>query len=359
MKKINSKFLITVLMLVVTSVFVLGQKKVLFIGRSQYIEVAAPDYMSDKDLYDSLASWGFEMTYLWNDTYKDATEYDYSGFDGVIINETVDSKAMAHFGPSRDNYPLPCVNFEGYAVAPDQDRWAWIAILGDDLIQTPDGEGTEDNTIFVVKDNTHYITEIFGNNEEVKWSNATGDDVAATRTVVIREVNVEYTAKLGTVKANIDDTQFWNMVTIDKSDDFPNKMVYWGINAIGLDGAAYDQHLGTNEFFTIIKRACEWAYDAMPGGDAIEDHIMARYQLVAFPNPASVKATIRFNVPAAGPAQVILYDVTGQQADVLLDKNVQAGNNFIFLDVTNYSRGVYFIKLQFEERTEFIKLVIN
>ena len=98
MKNINSKFLITVLMLAVTSVFVIGQKKVLFIGRSQYIEVASPGYMSDKNLYDSLAAYGFEMTYLWNDTYKDATEYDYSGFDGVFMNETVDSKAMAAFG---------------------------------------------------------------------------------------------------------------------------------------------------------------------------------------------------------------------------------------------------------------------
>jgi hypothetical protein len=358
MKKFNSRFLITVLMLAVTSVLVLGQKKVLFIGRSQYIEVA--DYQSDRNLYDSLAAYGFEMTYLWNDTYKEATEYDYSGFDGVFINETVDSKAMAPFGPARDNYPLPCVTLEAWAVAPDQDRWGWIAIPNDDLIQPGGGEATEDNTIIVILDNSHYITEIFQNNEEVKWSNATGADLTNTGTIVIREVNVEYSGKLATIKANIDDTQFYNLVTIDKSDDFPNNMVLWGINAIGLDGGQnIGQEYGTQEFFEIVKRACEWAYDAMPAGTAIEDHVMIGYQLVAFPNPASVKTTIRFNVPSNGPAKVTLYDVTGQQTDVLLDKNIQVGNNFIFLDVTNYSRGVYFVKLQFEERTEFTKLVIN
>ena len=60
-----------------------------------------------------------------------------------------------------------------------------------------------------------------------------------------------------------------------------------------------------------------------------------------------------------GPAKVTFYDVTGQQANVLLDKNAQVGNNFIFMDVTRYPKGVYFIKLLFEERIEFTKLIIN
>jgi len=356
MKKVYSKFLITMLMLIVTSVFVFGQKKVVFIGRAPENEIDF--YKSDQLLVDSLTAWGVVVTYVANDTYKVVDgAVVYTGQDAIFFNETVDSKAIIPFGPQRDDYPLPCVTLEPFIV--HQDRWAWVADITTDLIQAAEGAATEDNTIAVILDNTHYITEIFGINAEVKWSNAVDADLTNTRTAVIKEVNVEYSGKLATVKANINDNEFYNLVTIDKSDNFPNKMVLWGINAIGLDGADQQQQYGTNEFFTIVRRACEWAYDTMPGVNAIEDHSMVSYQLVAFPNPASVRATIRFNVPEAGPAKVTLYDVTGQQADVLLDKNVQVGNNFIFLDATSYPKGVYFIKLQFEERTEFTKMVIN
>jgi hypothetical protein len=356
MKKVYSKFLITMLMLVVTSVFVIGQKKVVFIGRGPENDISF--YKSDQLLYDSLAAWGFQMTYVSNDTYKVVDgSVVYDGQDAIFMNETVDSKAMIPFGPSRDNYPLPCVTLEGYVV--HQDRWGWVGDVATDLIQPGSGEATEDNTIVVILDNTHYITKVYGLNQEIKWSNAVDADLGNTGTVVIKEVNVEYSGKLATVKANISDNEFYNLVTVDASDAIPNKVVLWGINANGLDGADQQQQYGTNEFFALVRRCCEWAYDAMPDEVALEDHIADRYQLVAFPNPATVKATIRFNVPEAGPAKVTFYDVTGQQADVLLDKEAQMGNNFIFMDVTNYPKGVYFIKLQFKERTEYTKLVIN
>jgi hypothetical protein len=356
MKKIYSKFLLTMLMLMVTSVFVFGQKKVLFVGRGA--EDAIDTYMSDQDLHDSLVAWGFEVTYIWNDTYKSISgEVAIVGMDAIFLNETVDSKVFSDFAQDL-NYPIPCVTLEGYVV--HQDRWGWLGDVATDLLQPGEGEATEDNTILVILDNTHYITQPFTVNQEVKWSNAVDADLGVTGTVVIKEVNVEYSGKLATIKANINDDEFYNLVTVDASDAIPNKVVMWGINANGLNGeGAGQQHYGTNEFFQIARRACEWAYDEMPGEVSVEDHIADSYKLVAFPNPATVRATIRFNVPVAGPAKVIFYDVTGQQADVLLDKNVQVGNNFIFMDVTDYPKGVYFIKLQFKERTEFTKLVIK
>jgi hypothetical protein len=310
-------------------------------------------------LYDSLTAWGFEVTYLANDDLKGNVEEGIQGYEAIFINETCDSKIFNDFAQTL-NYPIPCVTLEAYVV--HQDRWGWLDDVSTELLQPGDGEATVDNTILVIKDNSHYITEIFQKNEEVKWSNADENetDLGFTGTVVVKEVNVEYSGKLATIKANIDDNEFYNLVTVDASDDIPNNVVLWGINANGLNGEGEGkQHYGTNEFFQIARRACEWAYDEMPGEVSVEDHIADSYQLVAFPNPASERATIRFNVPAAGPAKVTLYDITGQQVDVLLDKNIHVGNNFIFMDVTDYPKGVYFIKLHFEERTEFTKLVIK
>jgi hypothetical protein len=360
MKKVYSKFLLTMLMLMVTSVFIFGQKKVLFLGRGA--EDAIDTYMSDKDLHDSLVAWEFDVTYMWNDTYKSIggeLAISQVGADAIFINETCDSKIFNDFAQDL-NYPIPCVTLEGYVV--HQDRWGWLSDVSTELLQPGEGEATEDNTVLVILDNTHYITQPFTINQEVKWSNADENetDLGVTGTVVIKEVNYEYSGKLATVRANINDDEFYNLVTVDSSESIPNKVVLWGINANGLNGEGEgEQHYGTNEFFQILRRACEWAYDEMPQEVSIEDHIADSYKLVAFPNPATVRATIRFNVPVAGPAKVTFYDVTGQQVDVLLDKNVQVGNNFIFMDVADYPKGVYFIKLQFKERTEFTKLVIN
>lgn len=357
MKKVYSKFLITILVLVVTSVFIFGQKNVVFIGRGA--EGSLETYMSDKDLVDSLTAWGFVVTYVSNDTYKAVDgSVVYAGMDAIFMNETVDSKAMIPFGPDRDNYPLPCVSLEPWVV--HQDRWGWVGDISTDLLQVDEGTATADHAVMVILDNEHYITQPFGLNDEVIWSTAVDADLADTRPSVFKEVNVPYSGKLATVKANINDADFYNLVTVDASAGIPNKVVMWGINANGLNGIGdQDKHYGTNEFFTLVRRACEWAYDEMPGVSEIENHAMDSYQLIAFPNPASEQATIRFNVSEPASAKVTFYDVTGQQADVLLNENVQTGNNFIFMDVTSYAKGVYFVKLQFGERTEFTKLVIK
>lgn len=350
MKEIYSKLLLSVFMLTIVSVFAYSQKNILFIGRD-----ATPDgFQMDRDCLDSLESWGYTVTYIDNSTYGSAAEDVYDGYDGVFMSETVNSGDMTNFG-TRDNYPLPIVNLEGYT--PRTNRWVWLTDDNTEFYQGADASGIDDGRVIIIKDNSHYITSIYSVDEEVTWSTATGTDLAEVTPVSIKEATMPYSAKLAKDKAIAAEDDFWTMITIDVSASMPNKHFLWGMVGAGINGVDQMQHLGTQDFFTIIKRATEWALDLMPSN--VNDYEQDNFRLIAFPNPATDRATIRFNAPGAAKAAVTLHNITGQQLEVLFNKNTTTGNNFVFLDAGIYSPGVYLIRLKIGESVQYTKLIIN
>jgi hypothetical protein len=349
MKKLYGLLFILVLL----STYSYGQKSILFVGRD-----ALGAYAADGDLYDSLTAWGYVPEYIMSSEFKTADITVYDTHDGVFLDETISSGDVTAFGATH-NYPLPAVNLEGYA--PRVDRWNWLTDNTTQFYQTPDGTGSEDDKVIVIKDNSHYITKIFNVDDEVGWSNATGTDTAQNEPTSWKEVNVTYTNKLAKHKAHIANyPDFWTMITIDSSATFPNRMFLWGMNAVGLDGDGQLLHLGTPEFFTIIKRACDWAFDEMEEPSSVPENLsQVDYKLVAFPVPSSDQVTIRFNAPNPVAARITLFNVAGQQLEILLEKSARTGNNFVVLDANKYPGGMYYVRLEIEGRTEFAKIIIN
>jgi hypothetical protein len=334
------------------SAYSYGQKKILYVGRS-----AQGTYYADYDQFDSLAAWGYLPEYIQSTDFKNGDLTMYDGYDGVFISETVSSGDVTAFGTTHA-FPLPCVNMEGYA--PRVDRWNWLTDNTTQFFQTPDGTGSEDDEVIVIKDNTHYITKIFNVDDEIPWSSATGIDMQQNEPTSWKEVNVTYTYKLAQEKAHISNyPDFWTMIAIDPTETIPNKLFMWGMNAVGLCGDNQTQNLGTPEYFKIMKRACDWAFDEMET-TSVPDHLsQSALELVAFPVPSSDQVTIRFNALNPLPARVALYNVAGQQMEILYEKNAVAGNNFVILDAKKYAPGLYYVRLEIEGRTEFAKIIIN
>jgi len=83
-------------------------------------------------------------------------------------------------------------------------------------------------------------------------------------------VKVTFSSKLAKNKAIAAEADFWTMIAIDEytNADIPNKMFLWGVVYEGIDGVLHTEHSGTQEFFTIIKKACEWALDLITFGDS-------------------------------------------------------------------------------------------
>ncbi len=357
MKRFYTRLFVLSLALAMLASDGFGQKAILMVGRD-----VLGTYQSDQDLFDSLTAWGYAPEF-WNSngeydvgTGPDFNPLDYTKYEGMFITEAVDSKAVIRF--ATDGYPLPCVNLEGYAVATGNDRWAWLNDNGAELLQTAEGAATAEEQVLVIKDNTHYITEVFEVGAEVAWSNSTVD-VGLIRPVSIKEANVTYSAKLGQMKSHAASADFWNLVTVDAIGPDNNKMVYWGVNAIGLNGdAATTGSYGTPEFFTIIKRAVAWAWDDAGNSVSVEQRELNPMALSAYPNPAEGQVTIRFRAESSGPSSAILFNVAGQQVDRFQKMTVQ-GDNYMFLDAGKYPSGIYQLRVDLNEGSAVTKVVIQ
>lgn len=77
-----------------------------------------------------------------------------------------------------------------------------------------------------------------------------------------------------------------------------------------------------------------------------------------YPNPATEKATVRFNAIVAGTYTLSIADVTGR---IVAKKTMNAaeGLNFYSFDVINYLPGTYFVMIQGTSNNEILKLHIK
>jgi hypothetical protein len=348
MKTIYTKFLMMFVLLFLISHFSFGQKTIMFLGREN-----SPDsYAADRDMVDSLTAWGYTIDY-WDDSDFQTITPDYTGVSGIFVNEPVDSKTVGGFGPDRDNYPVPMITTEGWAPRTDRSGWGWVP--GEADMVTAASYSDKELSI-IIKDNSHYITEIFNLEEVVQWSSNTTDEFTVS---ALSEVNVQYTGKLAKNYALADDATHWNLITIEPPE-LPNRVVYWGISSTGLNGAGLTEHYGTPDYYKIMKRACEWAYDTAGVSTGVNKQIAAeQFSLRVFPNPASEQVSISFNTPGDADAEVILYNITGSQVEILLDKHVQTGENIIRINAEKYAAGVYFVKLQIDGNSSYAKLIIQ
>jgi hypothetical protein len=358
MRKLDlCKFLIFAFMLVSLSAFIHAQRNILFLGRE-----TTPDiHMADRDMVDSLTSWGCDVTYMDDGDYAALGTSDlsvYDGMHGICFSEPISSGTIANFRADRHNYPVPCLCLEGWG--PRMDVWGWINDNNTEFYRND--PGTENDKSIIIKDNSHYITEIFDLNQEVVWSTTTYTE--ANLPGCVKEVNVEFSAKLAQIKGLSGKDDFWTMFTVDSAAGLPNKMFLWGIHEVGLNGSdatAYLEHTGTQDFWTICHRAAIWAFNIPTGGGgaALEDNYMDDYSMHAFPNPASGIANIRFMAAQPDDATITLFNVTGQQVSVLYDKKAKAGYNFVSFDASEYSEGLYFAILHIAEHTLTTKLIIE
>jgi hypothetical protein len=65
------------------------------------------------------------------------------------------------------------------------------------------------------------------------------------------------------------------------------------------------------------------------------------------PNPAITRTVIRFNLPAAAPVSLAVYDPQGRRVATLLDGEVQsAGSHDVPVELSGWRPGVYHYRLE-------------
>ena len=79
----------------------------------------------------------------------------------------------------------------------------------------------------------------------------------------------------------------------------------------------------------------------------------------AFPNPASAITAIPISITKSEPLRVALYDVSGRLMDVLFDEMYHTYQSHLFFNASNYSTGLYVIKIESESGFVSQKITIE
>lgn len=70
-----------------------------------------------------------------------------------------------------------------------------------------------------------------------------------------------------------------------------------------------------------------------------------------YPNPFNPQTTIPFELQKQGAVQVRVYDMTGREVAMLVDKVMAAGSHNLTFDAKGLATGTYYYRLMFDGQT--------
>jgi len=77
-----------------------------------------------------------------------------------------------------------------------------------------------------------------------------------------------------------------------------------------------------------------------------------------YPNPFNAETTIKFMLSTAGNLQLAVYNVLGQEVEVLVDREMAAGVHIITWGGLEFPSGIYFYRLTFNEVSTSRRMIL-
>ncbi len=77
-----------------------------------------------------------------------------------------------------------------------------------------------------------------------------------------------------------------------------------------------------------------------------------------YPNPFNPNTIIKFHCPKSGHVSLKIYDVLGNEVEVLASENVSAGSYSVEWNAENYSSGIYFYRFTAGSFTDVKKMTL-
>ncbi len=90
-----------------------------------------------------------------------------------------------------------------------------------------------------------------------------------------------------------------------------------------------------------------------------ENRMPVKFELSQnYPNPFNPTTIINFSLRTEGMTKLVVYNILGQQVKVLLNENMQVGSYSIPFVANNLTSGVYYYKLQSNNKIEIKKMLL-
>jgi hypothetical protein len=344
MMKIYRSFIMCMLCMV----FIGAQAKTIL-----YVSSTDPAIAEDQAVIDSILTLGYEVTIVEQNAFLAgyAESSAYSGFDGIVISETISSGSLVAFATA--GYPLPCVCLEGYA--PKSVRWAWWANDADYYFDFIQGAVTDPDALtMVISNNSHYITKVYDKDAEVTWSTSTNLPAAENVGFKISDV-IPAAIELATSKsAQLDGFPvLWAIP--ESSSPLSERMVLYPVHQklmnIGEEGATF-------EMYRIIKRSLQWVLDDEEVTVGVNTLKNNENDVKLLGNTVNGNAKFQFNLKKAGKVSVSVVKLTGQQTLLSSENNFLAGSNTVTLNTSTLTPGMYLYVFKANNATTVGKMIV-
>ena len=97
----------------------------------------------------------------------------------------------------------------------------------------------------------------------------------------------------------------------------------------------------------------------IPIGISNTSEIADRFSLGQnYPNPFNPSTQIKFSIPKADYVRLKVFDISGREVAVLVNKNLPKGEYTYDFNGANYPSGVYFYTLKTEKFTSTKKMIL-
>jgi hypothetical protein len=77
-----------------------------------------------------------------------------------------------------------------------------------------------------------------------------------------------------------------------------------------------------------------------------------------YPNPAVKEVNIAFNAQSSGTAHITVVDITGREV-INVNRNAGTGSNYLKVDVSELTKGIYFVNTRLNNKLNVTKLVVR
>ncbi len=92
---------------------------------------------------------------------------------------------------------------------------------------------------------------------------------------------------------------------------------------------------------------------------ASETHSHAGYQLYHYPNPATTQTTVVFTIPERSSVSIHLWNILGNEIDILLRGELDAGRYEVNIHTGNFNPGIYFYQLRTNQAAIVNSMIIQ
>jgi subtilisin-like proprotein convertase family protein len=95
------------------------------------------------------------------------------------------------------------------------------------------------------------------------------------------------------------------------------------------------------------------------GTENISVNVPGKFNLYQnYPNPFNPSTKIKFDLPNNSVVKITVYNILGKEMTTLVNRNMEAGTHVVEWNASQFSSGVYFVKLEAEKFSDIKKMIL-